>query len=748
MPPGEIYPILGKSAEGKEGGAFMRAAHALRLPGRPLVWLALLLCALSCAYSLYRLETLPRDERAGTLTGVVAEADISSERYLLRDVRFSGREGTEALPGNVWFTAETVYPYPLEAGSRVRAEVRLLPLQAPANPGAWDERTRLFTDGVVYNAEGEILSHEDARWPDLFARARTRLAAEIQEMLPGYEEEAQVLAALLFGADDALDEETEEAFRRSGTAHLLAVSGLHVGFVMGALALCLRWMRKNSWPQMLCMFAMLGLYAGLVESAFSVWRAVILLAINLLAGHFGRRTDGLSALAAAVILTLLLRPMEVMRAGFQMSAGAVLGILLLSPRLEALLRNVLPVKFLRESVVVTTCAQLGVLPTEVFVFHTLPTLSLLTNLLAVPLSAAITVLGLPALLLHLIHPALAAVPVFALRLLLQVLLLCCRAVADLPFAQVSLASPPILCLLCFLGLLSLASRHMEELRPLARRAVTGAVLLATAASLLLWLPTALRQKEPEILFLSVGTADSALLLSEEGNALLDTGWSGSQAVRALQAEGASLEAVIVTHADADHAGGLAHVLESVPVKTLYLPLGLSHDALGEALDLAQARGVEVRTLRRGDELQLGAFSLTVFWPEVMRGGEENADSLVLRVEAGGGSALFAADITAETEARLGLPRSDILKVAHHGSGTGTTARMLSQVRPQHAVLSLGTPNRYGFPDSGVLSRLEAAGAKVWRTDEDGAVSAVFGETGVTVAPYQPPSLREQWLGLS
>ena len=69
------------------------------------------------------------------------------------------------------------------------------------------------------------------------------------------------------------------------------------------------------------------------------------------------------------------------------------------------------------------------------------------------------------------------------------------------------------------------------------------------------------------------------------------------------------------------------------------------------------------------------------------------------------------------------------------------------MRPQHAVLSLGTPNRYGFPDSGVLSRLEAAGAQVWRTDEDGAVSAVFGETGVTVAPYQPPSLREQWLGL-
>ena len=245
----------------------------------------------------------------------------------------------------------------------------------------------------------------------------------------------------------------------------------------------------------------------------------------------------------------------------------------------------------------------------------------------------------------------------------------------------------------------------------------------------------------------MGTADSALLRSESGNALVDTGWSGSQAVRALQQSGEGLDAVIVTHADAAHAGGLQNVLESVEVGAVYLPLGMSRTAVADALAVAEARGVPVQTLARGDTLRVGAFALTVLWPDYVRPGEENADSLVLRAEAGGGSVLFLADVTAETEARLGLPESDVLKVPHHGSATGTTERMLRQVRPQAAVLSVGTPNRYGFPDEGVLDRLEAAGAEIYRTDALGAVCARLTEAGAEVAGFSPPSLREQWTGL-
>lgn len=724
----------------------MRRRCALRLPGRPLVWLALVLCALCCAYSLFRLETLPTQERMGELRGVVATVDANQETLLVREAVFCGREGEEALAGNVLLELESAYAHPLEVGSRLCAEVVLLPLEAPDNPGGWDERTRLFTDGAIYRAEGEVREHEDPAHPDWPSRARAAFAEHIAALLPE-SEEAQVLSALLFGADDALSDETAEAFRRSGTAHLLAVSGLHVGFVLGLAALCFRWMRKNAWPQILLTMLVVVLYAGVAESAFSVWRAAIMLALGLLARRFGRRPDGLSSLAAAVILTLLVRPMEVMRVGFQMSAGAVLGVLLLGPRVDALLQRVCKPAFLRRSVGVTVCAQLGVLPAEVFAFHTLPTLSILTNLAAVPLSAAITVLGLPTVLLHMLHPALAAAPAFVLRLLLQALLLLCREVAALPFAVLSLPAPPILPLVCFLGLLGLCSPCMAELSRRGRRWIAGIVLAATAASLAMWVPAALRPRDPEIAFLSVGTADCALLRSAGGSALVDTGWSGSQAVRALQQEGGGLDAVIVTHADADHAGGLQTVLENVKVGAVYLPLGMSRESVADALAVAEARGIPVRTLSRGDELTVGAFTLTVLWPERVRPGEENADSLVLRAEANGCSALFLADISSETEARLGLPESDVLKVPHHGSANGTTARMLRLVQPEVAVLSVGTPNRYGFPDDGVCRRLEAAGAQIYRTDEQGAVTVVLSEEGVSAAGFSPPSLREVWTGL-
>lgn len=245
----------------------------------------------------------------------------------------------------------------------------------------------------------------------------------------------------------------------------------------------------------------------------------------------------------------------------------------------------------------------------------------------------------------------------------------------------------------------------------------------------------------------MGTADSALLRSESGNALVDTGWSGSQAVRALQQSGEGLDAVIVTHADADHAGGLQNVLESVEVGAVYLPLGMPRTAVADALAVAEARGIPVRTLARGDTLRVGAFALTVLGRTTCAPGRRTRTPWFCARRRAAAACSSWRTSRRKPRRAMGLPESDVLKVPHHGSATGTTERMLRQVRPQAAVLSVGTPNRYGFPDEGVLDRLEAAGAEIYRTDALGAVCARLTEAGAEVAGFSPPSLREQWTGL-
>lgn len=706
-------------------------------PGRPLVWLALAALLFCTVYSFDAPASLPTEPLAGELTATVSRVD--GDRLFLTDVALTTGEGT-LRPGNVLMEPDPC-GHVLAAGMAVRARVTLQPLSPPANPHGWDERYWFLSDGVRYRCSGALDAHSAAAPFSLRAALRSSAQAHIAALWP---EESGLASALLLGEEDGLTDEEQQAFRRSGAAHLLAVSGLHVGFVAALAALLLGWMRKNSLPQILLTMALLSGYALLAESAFSVLRALVMLGMGLAARRLGRKPDGPTALAAAILAALAFRPTEVLRAGLLMSVGAVTGILLLCGRIQAALKKLRIPAFLCSAVAVSISAQLGVLPVQLYVFHTVNLLSLLTNLLAVPLAAGAVMLGLPALLLHMVCPALAAAPAFAARLLLRLLALLCETVADVPFAQMDAASPPVFVLVCFVGLLFLCSPYFMEFAKRRRIALAAGILCATALSLLLWLPGELdRRQTPTVTFFSVGTADSALLRSENAALLVDTGWTGSAAVSYMQGEGRSLNAVLLTHADGDHAGGLEHLLQTVPVGAVMVPRGMSWEGLEPALAAAQEKNIPILELTAGDAFTADAFTVTVLSPAAVREGQENDDSLVLRVDCAGRTLLFAGDISARTEAALALPDCDVLKVPHHGSATATSDALLAQTTPELAVLSVGTPNRYGFPRPEVLDRLAASGAQIFRTDECGAVTVRITPDGCTAQGYSPPTPWQQ-----
>ena len=146
-------------------------------------------------------------------------------------------------------------------------------------------------------------------------------------------------------------------------------------------------------------------------------------------------------------------------------------------------------------------------------------------------------------------------------------------------------------------------------------------------------------------------------------------------------------------------------------------------------------------------MTVGAYELTVLSPTHVRAGEENADSLVLQADRGDTTLLMMGDVTAAEEAALALPDCDILKIPHHGSGTASSALLLEKTTPADAVISVGTPNRYGFPKADVLQRLEEANVNIWRTDEAGAVTVVFTEEGYEIKGYAPQTRMEKLFGV-
>ncbi len=688
---------------------------------RPLVWAALfvlLACFVRTELALARLPT--EEKRNVTVTGKVIA--VNEYSVILK---------TSSEKGNIQYktTGEG-----LKIGDIVAVQGTLSPLQAPKNPGGYDEKNLFLYDDVIYTMKGEVLSEAAGRG-SLLSRARAAFTERVYALWEG--DEAAAVSGLLLGSREGLEEDTYDAFRRSGTAHLLAVSGLHMGFAAALALLILRPLRKNGWVQIVLALAFLAGYGVLTESGFSVLRAGIMTGFLLLARHFGRRVDGPSALSAAVIVDLCIHPKDVLRAGFLMSLGAVYGIFCLyAPIRRALYACRLPKK-LGDALAISLAAQLGVLPAQVYFFGEISLVSPLVNLLAVPLSAIIVTVGLVSVLLSFVSASVAAIPAFAVHLAVKGLLWLCGKSGGLDFAAVSVPSPAPFALLAFAGLFVVVSPYFKEINKKKRWISYLCLGVCFALSVALWLPGFVaKKKSVKVEYLSVGTADCSLLLSDHGNVAIDTGWNGSEAVKALQSEGRTLDAVFITHADNDHAGGLVYLLENGLVERVYYPKGMSLDKLQEAADIAERNGVPMIEVTKGQYFIIGEYGLCVLWPESVREGKENADSLVLDVFCKGEHLLFLGDVTQETEEMLDLPACEAVKLAHHGSATSTSEALLDKAAPKTAILSVGKDNRYGFPKKEVTERLIKYGIPTYST-ETGAIIAEMTDKGVLCEHFTP-----------
>lgn len=582
---------------------------------------------------------------------------------------------------------------------------------------------------------------------------------------------ASLLAAITLGRTGGLSPELRDATKRIGIAHIFAVSGLHTGIIGFGLFLLLRLALPEKLVPVVMVLAML-FFCAMVEFRPSAMRAAFFVSLLSFQSLLKRRFEPLSLLSSVALVLILFQPTVFWQVDFQMSflCAAILFLLLplFTPfvqELEATFRSTTgarwwgkPAAYVISTVVTSTLIQLILAPLLVRNMGEFSLISPIANTAVLFLMPFVLFASYASALLEI---ALGSAHLFQpLWFLAEFLLQTTQLLAQIPNASVTVPGDLPAWAIAFFYLLVAGSPWLL-MRPAFRptdghyRLLYHSVLPATVLLVLMFVPR--NSPQTRVLFLDVGQGDATAIIHHKQVILVDAGPPpGTQLLRELREYGVeSIDLLAFTHADADHIGGFPALLESVPIREIWVNNTETTEALHQLLETEQLQNLplpEMREVIQGSALELDSVTkLSVLHPDPAYQPENprNDASLVFLLSHGSVDVLLLGDLEAHGEAHLleeygnNLSGIEILKVAHHGSRTSSTATLLSATQPVMALMSCGLNNRYQHPHADILARYNQLGIPVYRTDYMGTIALKLDSRTFSVLPERQLAYPQQ-----
>ncbi len=652
-------------------------------------------------------------------------------------------------------------------------------LETPFRSEDFDYRAYLAHQGiysVMYYPSVELLDSGQGVPPlQWIYSLRERLAASLAGALP--EPQGSLAQAILLGLRGNIPDSLSQAFSRTGTAHLLAISGLHMSIIIAILlSLCTLVFGRQRSIYIWLTLALMWLYALLAGMHPPIIRAAIMGSLFLIAVYMGRQGSAIIALAFAAAVMVGIQPGLLWTVSFQLSFLAMAGLILLYPYLQTWGRKgVARISGNREMLAaagnMTTdvfaaslAAIVAVAPIIAYNFGIVSLVGLPATFFALPALPFIIVASALVAFVGLIASVAAQVLGWLAWLFITYVIALVRGFDALPYSSLEVGTISPWYVLGYYavlaGVMALLS-HRTSLADFSSRLTSGVqkvargiperrlgiypkwlVLPLLLVAVLVW-SVALTQPDGKlhVSFLDVGQGDAILLRMPNGQDILIDGGPDPQKINLELSENLpfwdrTIDLVVCTQPQADHIAGLVEVLQRYNVEQVLDP-GISYDSAiyQEWLRLIEIKGIEHKVARAGQQINLGdGVKIEILNPpeSLWEGTSHDVDNngVVLRLSWNNVSFLFTADIRAEAELELILQRANlkatVLKVAHHGSDTSTSQRFLRLVDPQVAVICVGGDNPFGHPGPEALERLvDSLGEdNVYRTDQDGTIEFI------------------------
>lgn len=778
-----LHNYLNRELNGSIGGAEKESgrinAERTFADIRSAALLAVLFCALGFSAGVLSLaHTSQFDNMWGQtaqLSGIITEAEHgTAPDSAVFTVRLAGGTYGEASGSEFVQRSErirvSVYKYKgpdprLYTGCRAVARGTLRQPEPVSNPGGFDYSRFLRSRRILSCMSCYGTGFEAGGVRNRGAHELAEFKAEFEEKLMGAmdTDAAGLLCGILFGDDTYLDPDIEDNFRENGTGHLLAASGLHVGFVYSIVNFIFRRPRTlaGNAPVAFCLL----LYAALAEFSPSVVRAVIMVMIMIVSKALVRRYDMINSISVTALILLIYNPAYIFSAGFQLSFLAVTTIAAVTDPVTRLLlpdkeniREMLPAGFVKYQLkrdmiryaAGALAIQLGMMPVTLMSFHYISPAGFLLNAPSIALAGLIVPLGAVLIPLSFCPAPLFGAAAFLNEMLVR-LLMQINSLTMSGFGRcIYLPSPEtgfflfyyfILFFLCGetgRHLIGFAASHI------CRRTAAALLLVCLAAGAVCagaGFAADYDYMSGQMIFVDVGQGDCAHLKAGRTDIMFDSGGSDDRDIGKtvlmpyfLGNGTGTIDLAVISHLHTDHYAGLCSLTKYVHVKKL-----LVSEAYRSQLNkIVEDTGVPAENIifaERGDRITVGGAVIEVLSPFPRSASEfaelaadpdsENDCSMVTRVTYSGVSYLFTGDIDETFENALlssnsDMLSADVLKAAHHGSRFSSSAAFLEAVKPAAAVIQVGR-NNYGHPTPEAMERISASGAAICRNDELGAV---------------------------
>lgn len=645
-------------------------------------------------------------------------------------------------------------------GNEVTLEGMIYKFQEPTNQGQFNELIYYKMRSIDYKLqveEARIVNSNYSIYKQFLYDTKINMIKVYHNILP--EKEAGMITAMIVGDKGELDKDMKDLYQKSGISHIIAISGLHVTLLGISLYNLLKLLRLPTLVSTIISIFLLYSYGVLTNFSVSTNRAVVMLIVLMLSKVIGRTYDLLSATCLSALIILCQSPLEMYDIGFLLSFGAILAIGILEP----IFSNLFPVKSkLIKGLYSSISIQLLTLPIILYNFYEIPSYSILINLIVIPLSSLLILLGALSGLIGLVLLPISKILIGGVYVILKFYEFICNLNVSLPINSILIGRPALYLILTYYVILTvfLFLYHIEKKKRYLSILLFLVVIFIKPTNRL------------ELTFLDVGQGDGIFMMTPTKKTYLIDG--GSSTVRGigkyriipfLKSKGIwRLDYVFITHMDEDHISGILEIIEQMEIKesdyynnrikieNLIVPrIRTQEERYHELIAQAYDKGINVIYMDKGDVIHDKEVSISCYHPaKDYAPASKNEYSMVLSVHYNNFDLLLTGDVEGQGEEELlaylkNMHRSnknlegkeyDVLKISHHGSKNSTPVPFLELVNPRYSIISYGKNNTYGHPHKELLTRLEEANSSIITTQDAGAITIVTDGNYIRIESYK------------